>query len=149
MKSWTLRKTKSQNPEKKQEKKNDILKNLYELFDGRALDAFKIEKFPVQTTAKGFLNFDYSKIKILTPNQRLQRLPIAFAQVKTDNNSESLLYQSKEITEKVYNNINKSLLYQVLVFTIHGKTKKSFNNDKCKISAPTWDHGVEQHNGSY
>ena len=122
MKSWTLRKTKSQNPEKKQEKKNDILKNLYELFDGRALDAFKIEKFPIQTTAKGFLNFDYSKIKMLTPNQRLQRLPIAFAQVKTDNNSESLLYQSKEITKKVYNNINKSLIYQVLVFTIHGKT---------------------------
>ena len=106
----------------KTRKKNDILKNLYELFDGRALDAFKIEKFPVQTTAKGFLNFDYSKIKILTPNQRLQRLPIAFAQVKTDNNSESLLYQSKEITKKVYNNINKSLIYQVLVFTIHGKT---------------------------
>ena len=95
---------------------------MYELFDGRALDAFKIEKFPVQATAKGFLNFDYSKIKILTPNQRLQRLPIAFAQVKTDNNSESLLYQSKEITKKVYNNINKSLIYQVLVFTIHGKT---------------------------
>ena len=48
----------------------------------------------------------------------LQRLPIAFAQVKAGNNSESLLneirqivyslYQSKEITKKVYNNINKS-----------------------------------------
>ena len=54
-------------------------------------------------------------LKILTPNQMLKRLPIALAQVKAGNNSESLLneirqivyslYQSKEITKKVYNNI--------------------------------------------
>ena len=58
-------------------------------------------------------------LKILTPKQMLQRLPIAFAQVKAGNNSESLLneirqivcslYQSKEITKKVYNNIIKSI----------------------------------------
>ena len=103
----------------------------------------------------------------------LQKFPIALAQIKAGNNSESLLseirqivyslYQSKEITKKVYNNIMKSmkvsykmdtifinsenrrtseyhvlvlklvdkldlgrgqkvLLYQILVFTIHGKT---------------------------
>ena len=49
----------------------------------------------------------------------LQRLPIALAQVKACNNSESLLneirqivyslYQSKQITKKVYNNIIKSI----------------------------------------
>ena len=58
-------------------------------------------------------------LKILTPKQMLQRLPIAVAQVKAGNNSESLLneikqivcslYQSKQITEKVYNNIIKSI----------------------------------------
>ena len=58
-------------------------------------------------------------LKILTPKQMLQRLPIAFAQVKAGNNSESLLneirqivyslYQSKQITKKVYNNIIKSI----------------------------------------
>ena len=58
-------------------------------------------------------------IKILTPNQMLRRLPIALAQVKTGNNSESLLneirqivysfYRSKEITKKVYNNIINSI----------------------------------------
>ena len=58
-------------------------------------------------------------IKILTPKQMLQRLPISLAQVNTGNNSESLLnemrqivyslYQSKEITKKVYNNIIKSI----------------------------------------
>ena len=49
----------------------------------------------------------------------LQRFPIALAQVKAGNNSESLLneirqivyslYQSKQITKKVYNNIIKSI----------------------------------------
>ena len=56
-------------------------------------------------------------LKILIPKQMLQRLPIDFAQVKAGNNSESLneirrivysLYQSKQITRKVYNNINLS-----------------------------------------
>ena len=45
-------------------------------------------------------------LKILTPTQMLQRLPIALAQVKTGKNSESLL-----------NEIN-----QILVFITHGKT---------------------------
>ena len=49
----------------------------------------------------------------------LQRLPIDPAQVKAGNNSKNLLneikqivyslYQSKEITNKVYNNIIKSI----------------------------------------
>ena len=58
-------------------------------------------------------------LKILTPKQMLQRLPIALAQVKAGNNSESLLnkirqivyslYQLKQITKKVCNNISKSM----------------------------------------
>ena len=57
-------------------------------------------------------------LKILRPKQMLQRLPIALAQLKAGNNSETLLnelrqivyslYQSKEITKKVYNSIIKS-----------------------------------------
>ena len=49
----------------------------------------------------------------------LQRLPIALAQVKAGNNTKILLneikqivyslYQSKQITKKVYNNIIKSI----------------------------------------
>ena len=58
-------------------------------------------------------------LKILTPKQILQRLPIALAHLKAGDNSESLLseirqivyslHQSKQITEKVYNNIIKSI----------------------------------------
>ena len=55
--------------------------------------------------------FDRKRIKILTPKQMLQRLPIALAQVKAGNISENLrneirqiiysLYRKKEVTKKV------------------------------------------------
>ena len=58
-------------------------------------------------------------LNILTPKKMIQRLSIALAQVKPCNNSENLLneirqiiyslYQSKEITKKVCNNLMKSL----------------------------------------
>ena len=60
-----------------------------------------------------------SGLKISTPKQMLQRLPIAIAQIKAGNSSKCLLheirqivysfYQSKEITKKVYNDIIKSI----------------------------------------
>ena len=63
-------------------------------------------------------NQEGTGLKILTPKQMLQRLPIALAQVKAGNNSEGLLNeirqiayslnQSKQITKKVYNHIIKS-----------------------------------------
>ena len=59
------------------------------------------------------------RLKILTPKEMLQILPIALAQVKAGNNLERSLneirqivyslYQSKQITEKVYTNIIKSI----------------------------------------
>ena len=75
------------------------------------LDASYRSKKKNKTEGKG--------LKMLTPKQMLQRLPTALAQVKAGNNSESLLneirqivyslYQSKQITKKVYNNIIKSI----------------------------------------
>ena len=54
-------------------------------------------------------------LKILTPKQMLQRLPIAIAKLKAFNTSKNLLneirqiiyslYRAEEITKKVYNNI--------------------------------------------
>ena len=54
-------------------------------------------------------------IKILTPNQMLNRLPLALAQLKAGNNSNKLkneirqllysLYRSKNITEQVYKSL--------------------------------------------
>ena len=58
-------------------------------------------------------------MKILTPKQMLQRLPIAHAQVKAGNTSENVLskirqiiyflYRAKEITKKVYKDIMNSI----------------------------------------
>ena len=52
---------------KKKQQKEDFLENLYNLFEdrGRALNAL-------------------GNLKILTPKQMLQKLPIDFVQVKTD-----------------------------------------------------------------
>ena len=112
--------TKPRSPEKKREKEI-VLKNLYNFWEGRKkiLDAFESKVFLTKSKGSGFLNFDRSKVKILTTKQMLQRLPTTLAQVKTDNNSESLLneirqiiyslYQSKQITKKVCNNIIKSI----------------------------------------
>ena len=66
------------------------------------------------------LTEQYGKgLKILTPNQMLKGLPIAPAQIKAGNNSESLLneirqivyslYRSEETTKKVYSNIINSI----------------------------------------
>ena len=76
-------------------------------------------------------------LKILTPKQMLQRLPIALAQVKAGNNSENLLneirqiiyslYQSKAVTKKVYNNLMKSLSKMDTIF---------MNSENSKTSEP-------------
>ena len=66
----------------------------------------------------------WTGLKILTPKQLLQRLPIALAQEKAGNNSENVLneirqivyslYQSKDITKKVYNNIINSIQWNYI-----------------------------------
>ena len=83
------------------------------------LNAFKSKVFLIKYHGSGLLNINFSKLKVLTSKQMLQRVPIALAQVKAGNNSEILfneirqivysLYQSKQITTKVYNNIIKSI----------------------------------------
>ena len=92
---------------------------MYNFFEGRekVLDAFESKIFSIKSKGAGILNPNHSKLKVLIPKQMLQRLPIALAQVKAVINSEGLLneirqivdslYQSKQITKKVCNNIIK------------------------------------------
>ena len=78
-------------------------------FDDYSLIAFEAKNKATKGTG----------LKILTPKEMLQGLPIVLAQVKAVSNSENLLneirkivyflYQSKQITKKVYNNIIKSI----------------------------------------
>ena len=77
------------------------------------------KRFLMQPTNQKKMKLRENWLKILTPKQMLQRLTIALAQVKAGNYSKSLLnesrqsvyslYQSKQITRKVCNNIIKSI----------------------------------------
>ena len=51
---------------------------------------------PKQNETKG------TGLQILTPKEMLQRLPIALAQVKAGNNSESLLNESRKTVYSLY-----------------------------------------------
>ena len=108
-------KTKPRDPEKRR-LRADVFNSVSSLVQGRemVLTAFKSGIFhKPEESQKG------KGLKILTPNQMLKRLPIALAQVKAGNNSESSLneirqivyslYRSKEITKKVYNKIINSI----------------------------------------
>ena len=104
---------------KKSPHQKHIIKNITVFFDLREknIDFFRDCSF-LLSEAKYKAKYG-KELKILTPKQILQRVPIALAQVKAGNNSEKLLneirqivyylYQSKEIPKKVYNNIIKSI----------------------------------------
>ena len=59
------------------------------------------------------------ELKILTPDQMFNRLPISLAQLKAGNNSEKItnkitkllysLYRSKTLTKTIYNNLNNTI----------------------------------------
>ena len=64
--------------------------------------------FSIKSKGSGVLNTDHSKLQILSPKQMLQRLPIALAQVKAGNDSESLLNEIRQIVYSLIS-LNKSL----------------------------------------
>ena len=80
-----------------EDKKSDTHESLCALYEGQewTLNAFKSGIFTIKKTqGKGF--------KVLTHKQMLQRLPIALAQVKKDNTSESLLNKIWQIVYSLY-----------------------------------------------
>ena len=120
------KKVNPKNTEKKQQKE-DVLKNSYNLIEGRerVLNAFKSKIFPIEIKSTGFSDkvLDHSNLEISTLKQILEKLPIALAQVKADNRSENLLneirqtidslYRAKVITKKSilqYNKLNKGII---------------------------------------
>ena len=97
---------KSGNPKHKSQMQLYTIKNVKNLYDPRQkiIDLFnnysKIKSECIyrskhdETKGKG--------LKILTPKQMIQRLPIALAQVKAGNNSESLLNEIRQIIYFLY-----------------------------------------------
>ena len=89
--------------EKKQEKEI-VLENLYNFWEGREkiFDAFERKIFSTKSKGAGILNPDHSTLKILTPKQMLQRLPIALEHVKSGNNSKNLLNEIRQIVYSLF-----------------------------------------------
>ena len=104
----------------KNDKQRETLANINIIFNARNNAIKFIEDYgSMILEAKRLAKQEGKGLKTLPPKQMLQRLPIALAQIKAGNNSESLLnetrqivyflYQSKEISKKVSNNIIKSI----------------------------------------
>ena len=103
----------------KTKNKKKTLANMNILFNARNSAIKFIEDYSSMILETKRLAKQGKGLKVLTPKQIIRRLSIALAQIKAGNNSESLLneirqivyslYQSKEITNKVYNNIITSI----------------------------------------
>ena len=107
------------NPKHKSEIQLYTIRNVRNLYDSREkiIDLFNndpnIKSESIYRSKQG--KTKWTGLKILRPKQMLQRLPTALAQVKAGNSLESLLdeirqiiyslYESKQATKKVYNNI--------------------------------------------
>ena len=103
-KIMNFRKNTKPRSQEKNKKKKLFLKTCIIFFEGRekTLDAFESKTFFTKSKGADILNPDHSKLKVLTPKQMLQRLPIALAQVKAGNNSESLLNEIRQIVYPLY-----------------------------------------------
>ena len=82
------------------------IKDFKNLYDSRQKNIDLLNdnsKIRSETVYKSKQNKTEEKgLKILTPKQILQRLPIALAQVKAGNNSESLLNEIRQIFYSLY-----------------------------------------------
>ena len=97
---------KSGNPNHKSEKQLYTIKNVKHLYDSRQkiIDLFS-DYSKIKSESIYRSKHDETKgrgLKILTHKQMLQRLPIALAQVKAGNNSESLLNEIRQIVYSLY-----------------------------------------------
>ena len=96
--------TRPKTSEKRQNKK-DTFENLKALYEGRqkVIEAFQSGIFSInKTEGTGFSDHRQSNLKILTPKQTLQRLPIVLAQVEAGNTPENLLNKIRQIVYSLY-----------------------------------------------
>ena len=99
---------------------NSRLSDLKNEIEKMSENEIKIEKpYEIVNIVEKILEFNRQEqgqgLKILTPSQMLNRLPIALAQLKAANNSEKLkneirqllhsLYRSKKLTKQIYKSL--------------------------------------------
>ena len=99
------------NPNNRSKEQNNVINNVTNLYESREKVVQTFNNYAKHMSRNIYKVKQGTGLIILTPKQMLQRLPIALAQIKADNNPKSLLneirqivyslYQSKEITRKV------------------------------------------------
>ena len=102
----------------KSEQQKSALENVKLLYKSRQVVFKFLNKYSLIASESKHKAKYGEGLKILSPKQMLQRLPIDLAQAKAGNKSENLLkeirqiifslYREKEIIKKVYNNITNS-----------------------------------------
>ena len=111
---------KQRNPKKRSEEQQETIDNIENLYKSRQKVVNMFNNY-TENISKSIHEAKHEgrELRILTSNQMFKRLPIALAQIKAGNNSESLLneirkivyylYRSKKITKVLYNNIINSI----------------------------------------
>ena len=104
---------------KKSEEQKSAIKNIKTFYESRE-KVFKLFDDYSKIVSEAKYKTKYGEgLKILTPKQIIQILPLALTQVKVGNTSQNLLkeirqiiyssYQAREITKEVYNKIMNSI----------------------------------------
>ena len=87
----------------KNQEQRQALNNINNLYNARDMAIKFFEDYgSMILEAKKIVKQEGQGLKILTPNQMLKILPIAFAQIKAGNNSESLLNEIRQIVYSLY-----------------------------------------------
>ena len=94
---------KHENPKKRSEKQQETIDNIENLYKSRQELVNMFNNY-AKNVSKSIhkAKHEGKGLKILAPNQMFKRLPIALAQIKAGNNSESLLNEIKQIVYYLY-----------------------------------------------
>ena len=84
-------------PKDKSIEHKKVINNIKSLYDSREKVVQLFNDYAKNMSKNIYKPKQKTGLKILTPNQMLKRLPIALAQIKADNNSESLLNEFRQI----------------------------------------------------
>ena len=89
---------------RKTEEQKNPLSNINRIFNGRNDSIKFVEEYDsmILESKRNAAEMERKRLKILTPKQMLQRLPIALEQVKAGDNSESLLNEIRQIAYSLY-----------------------------------------------
>ena len=89
---------------RKTEEQKNPLSNINRIFNGRNDSIKFVEEYDsmILESKRNAAEMERKRLKILTPKQMLQRVPIALEQVKAGDNSESLLNEIRQIAYSLY-----------------------------------------------